>query len=283
MRLTKLIVGFAFALSGAAAAHSANLAIQVEDGDWGNAPRRDIETVLNSVADALLPNFPQRADSRVTVGRGTQGPVVLLDRSADGAYRVLLDVNGARWDQLAYQFSHELCHVFTNFEHRALDAATIDRDHQWFEETLCEAVSLATLDRLAVRWAESPPHPAWRNYAPAFREYAQQRLAERHRQLPEGETIEHWLAANREAMERDPYLREKNELLAARLLPLLEGTPGAFEALGYLNAANAAPPPGLPAYLATWYDCCPPAQRPFVAQVIALLEGRSPPQRARPD
>jgi hypothetical protein len=84
---------------------------------------------------------------------------------------VLLNVSGARWDQFAYQFFHELCHIVTSFERREIGAPR-SRSYQWFEETVCEVVSLIALNRLATSWKESPPHAGWSDYAPAFGRYA---------------------------------------------------------------------------------------------------------------
>ena len=129
-------------------AETATLDIRVEAGTWGNARPGDIEAVLYSVVDALGPSF-SRQGTKISVAYSDDGPRVLLDRSADGSHRVFLKVRDARWDQFTYQFSHELCHIFTNHEHREMAPGVITRDHQWFEETLCEAVSLYTLERMA--------------------------------------------------------------------------------------------------------------------------------------
>ncbi len=288
MRRIPATIGFFFAFAAAVAAplveaqpHS-HLIIRVEEGDWGNVGRRDIETVLNSVADVLAPYFPQHAASRIWVSPSPQGPLVLLDRTANGSHHILLDVHDARWDQFTYQFAHELCHVFTNYGHREIGPGTVARDHQWFEETLCEATSLFALNRMASRWEEMAQRPERKRYAPAFRAYAQRRLDSAQRRLPVGDAVTNWFAANREALERDPYLRERNEVLAARLLPLLENTPGAFESLGYLNASASSPPESFAAYLASWYDCCPTRYRGFIVRVMSLLEGRGPGDRPLP-
>lgn len=262
------------AMPAAAAPPSAAIVVRVEDGNWGNVAPQDIETVLTSVADTLLPYFPQRKAERVSVGYSDQGPSVLMGKARDGAHRVVLKVQDARWDQFTYQFAHELCHVLTNYEHREVAPGTVIRDHQWFEETICETVSLFALNRMATAWERTPPYPEWKSYAPAFRDYAQTLLRERHRQLPPNEDIARWYRDNRESLQRDPYLREKNELLAARLLPLLEATPANLGSIGYLNAAPAiAPNRSLTAYLGSWRDCCPGPHKAFVQQVIALLDG----------
>jgi hypothetical protein len=257
-------------LASASVPAAARLSLQVQPGDWGNASVQDIGTVLNSVAEVLAPHFPRHASARVIVGFSKMGPRVLARRSPDGAYLVVLNVQDRRWDQLAYQFSHELCHVFSNYDQRPIGDDPASRDYQWLEETLCEAVSLITLKRLASSWQDSPPHAGWENYAPAFREYAERLLSARHRRLPPEESVAGWYLRHQAALRINPYLREKNELLAASLLDLVENTPGSLEAIGYLNL-EAPSEEGLAAYLAAWHDCCPPQHRPFVLRLIALL------------
>ncbi len=281
MRLLSILAGFTaiFLIDSSALATDltpppTRIAIHVKHGDWGTARVRDIETVLGSVANVLLPYFPQHASDRVLVESSKQGPRVLLEKSPDGAYLVLLNVQDARWDQFAYQFSHELCHIFTNYEYREISHDESARDHQWFEETLCEAVSIFALNRVASSWELSPPNPHWREYAPAFREYAERLLSEKHRHLPPNKSIAEWYSENREKLEGNPYLREKNELLAAWLLPLLENTPGSLEAIGYLNLEKSSSYKSFRAYLESWYSCCPEENRNFVTRVISLFEGR---------
>ena len=246
------------------------LSIRVQPGDWGNASVRDIQTVLTSVAEVLSPYFPRHATSRVVVGFSTSGPRVLASRSADGAHQVLLNVQDRRWDQFAYQFSHELCHIFTNHDQRPIGGDPASRPHQWFEETLCEAVSLLALKRLALSWSSSPPHTGWDAYAPAFGEYAERLQRAEHRRLPPHQSLSAWYGEHQSAMESNPYLRDENEVLAGSLLELFESTPGSLEAIAYLNV-EAPSQPGFEGYLAAWYDCCPDQGRLFVRRVTALF------------
>jgi hypothetical protein len=250
---------------------ASRIAIHVEQGDWGTARTKDIETVLRSVADVLVPYFPQRASSRVLVASSRQGPRVLLEKSPDGAYLVLLNVRDTRWDQFAYQFSHELCHLFANSEHREMSSDVVARDHQWFEEALCEAVSLFTLNQMASSWEHSPPYPHWKDYAPAFREYAERLSGETHRHLQLDKSVAGWYAENREVLGSNPYLREKNEFFATQLISLLEEAPGGLEAIGYLNLEKSSFSKSFEAYLESWYSCCPEEIRDFATRVISLF------------
>ena len=276
MRLTHLVLAPFLALgipwleTSAAGEPGAVLSIRVQAGSWGNASVQDIEAVLHSVARALRPHSSGGVTPQVLVRFSTMGPRVLERKSEDGAHVVLLNVQDRRWDQFAYQFSHELCHVLTNYDRRPIGESG-SREHQWFEETLCEVVSLVTLDRLASSWAKSPPHAGWEDYAPAFREYAARLRAAPHRALLERQSIVSWYAEHGHSLEEDPYQREKNEALAAALLELFATTPDALEAIAYLNL-EPAPKGGFAAYLAAWHDCCPEQHRPFVRRLMLLFE-----------
>ena len=263
MRFFRHLVLLACCLAAGAAL--ARPSIQVQRGDWGSASREDIAAVLASVAGVLLPDFPQYATVRINVAAGRNGPRVLEAKAADGAYQVELDVRDTRWDQFAYQFSHELCHIVSNYDRREIAA----RPHQWLEETLCEVVSVVALKRLAARWQDSPPHAGWESYAPAFARYAQRLLEGEHRSLPPGGSLSAWYNENRRLLAAHPYLRASNELAATTLLDVFEA-PGALPAIGYLNLD--APGHGdLAGYLAAWHDCCPEAHRAVIERLISLL------------
>jgi hypothetical protein len=257
-------------LAWASAPESNRFSVRVQPGDWGNAAVDDIQAVLTSVADVLAPYFPRHAAAQVVVNSSRTGPRVLARKSADGAHLVLLNVQDRRWDQFAYQFSHELCHIFSNYDQRLVGDNPGSREHQWFEETLCEAVSLVTLTRLASSWKESPPRAGWDDYAPAFREYAERLLSAQHRRLPPQQSPSSWYVQHQAALESNPYHRDKNELLATSLLELFASTPGSLEAIAYLNV-EAPSKPGFAGYLAAWYDCCPEQHRPFVRQLMRVF------------
>ncbi|HET7366653.1 MAG TPA: hypothetical protein VFJ70_24015 [Burkholderiales bacterium] len=262
----RIVVLAALALVCASA--QAQGSIRVQPGDWGAASVQDIEVVLRSVADVLLPDFPQHAAARIVVRPSALGPRVLAEKTADGSYQVLLNVHDARWDQFAYQFSHELCHIVSNYEQRDIGAVPGERPHQWFEEAVCEAVSLIALDRLAAQWEHAAPHRGWASYAPAFRQYAQALLSHGHRQLPPGTTFSAWYAEHAAAMARDPYLRADDERVATALHEIFNG--GGLTSIGYLNLAHASQE-SFAGYLAAWSDCCPEAQRVLVQKLIALF------------
>ena len=251
------------ALSLLCAPAQAQVSVRVHDGDWGTASVADIQAVLGSVAEVLAPDLHVRA-LRIVVRPSSRGPKVLAEKAADGAHQVLLDVRDTRWDQFAYQFSHELCHIASNYEQRPI---ADERPHQWFEESVCEAVSLVALKRLSLHWQTRAPHPAWAPYAPAFAEYAKRVLSSEPREP--ASAFPAWYRANAAAMASDPYLRHKNRRVAHLLVDIFSRS--GLQAVAYLNMHT----PGrddFPAFLAAWHDCCPEAQRAVVRRLLELFQ-----------
>jgi len=247
--------------------------VEVAPGNWGNVETADIQLVLQSVASEFQSHVGYLPDGGMrlrVVPRGAS-PRVLYERGAEGEYVVHLTARNDRWYQYAYQFSHELCHILSNFDHKEGSGDSIATGNQWFEESLCETASLFTLKSLAVVWTSQPPARKWIGYAPVFAAYADRLLAETHRHLPAQQSVEQWYAENRSLLRENPYLREKNELVATALLPLFENNANLWQAIAYLNTDKSSSRKAFNDYLADWYAACPPQNQVLVRQTMDLL------------
>lgn len=244
------------------------ISIHVAPGEWGNVAVGDIRTLLESVTREFLqfaPGLPEGLVLRVVPRSGA--PRVLYERGVNGEYVIQLTARDDRWFQYAYQFAHELCHVASNFDHKELTGDGVEQGNQWFEEALCETASLFTLKRLAATWADSPPRRDWAGYGDAFSAYAQHLLNEPHRNLADNQSLRGWYAQHADSLREDPYLREKNEVVATALLPLFERQPELWQAISYLNPKTATTGKSFADYLADWYDACPNKALP--AEIMA--------------
>ncbi len=126
--------------------------IKVES-EWGNADIRDVKAVVDSATLAITPYIGNRTLDNIIIRNDPKGPVSLYQRGDNNEYIVLLDMKGRYWSQLAYQFSHETCHLLSNYD---LVPNNVTRQ-QWFEESLCEAFSLFTLKKMAEQWQDHSP------------------------------------------------------------------------------------------------------------------------------
>lgn len=246
--------------------------IAVEDGDWGDATSEEILRILQATAFEMQSHFAAPRDEIVRVRPASRVPMVLYPPAGADERVVLLTARGRNWENYVYEFGHELCHIQARYEWRA---GTALEAHQWFEEALCETASLFVLRQMAVRWQTAPPWPALRSRAPLLADYAQLLLDEPHRQ---GNTsLSHWVNGHANQLTGHPYHRALNEYVANRLLALFEARPEGWGTLQYLNVPADMPLPAgeglsFQAYLRQWYLAAPTAQRPFLAQLLALFE-----------
>jgi hypothetical protein len=245
------------------------LSLKVQEGGWGNVRKESIETVLYSVADELLSRLPTKLAVPIVVSHTNNGPVALYERGPAGEYRIQLHASGENWHLYVYEFAHEFCHILSNYEQNV--GPGTPKYNQWFEETLCETASLFTLKNLAATWEVSPPAPQWTEQARKLRRFFDHLVAEGHRQLPPHTPLATWLQENEAGLRRDPYLRNKNEVLANLLLPLFQENPQNWAALNYLNLDPSDARNSLGDYLGNWYENAPLEHKDFIRGVLALL------------
>lgn len=248
---------------------TAAVTIRIPPADWGSTRLDDLQLVLDEVATSLSRHFPDRTLGTIEVVPGTGGPLVLYERNADGAYVVQLSARNARWYQFVYQFSHELCHIYSNFDNK--DAPGAARGNQWFEESVCEAAALYTLRQLATQWSTTPPSPEWRAHAADLRAYAEYFLHEPHRRLPARKSFATWFEANQTALHTNPYIRDKNEVVSNLLLPLFEENPDNWGAIGFLNHRKDLADKPFDEFLHAWHADCPDQYREVVARIQAMF------------
>lgn len=252
---------------------SHGLVIRVTDGGWGDAEPGEIETLLYSVAAEILTHFPGRRIDPVLVSHSRQAPIVLYEKAPGGEYQVYLAAKDKRWAEFVYEFSHELCHIVANYEHHA---PPHDAPHQWFEEAICETASLYTLRRFSATWGESPPRAKWAPYAPALHRYEEQMINEPHRRLQANTTLATWFRDNEPALRDNPELRDRNEVVANQLLPLLEQNPGDWEAIGFLNLDVSDEATSFQDYLQRWYYRAPSQHKQFIRRTLGMFQLAAP-------
>lgn len=257
--------------------HGTHPQVRLTPEGWGNTRLADLQLLLDAVAELIGAHFPQRDIGIIRVIAGESGPMAFYDKSPEGDYVIQLSARHSRWHQFVYQFSHELCHVYSNFDGKppAVDGK-VEHRNQWFEESVCEAAALYTLKRLAAQWAEQPPAPQFAGYDATLNALAAYLVNEPHRRLPYGASLAGWFQGNRGLLEADPYLRDKNEVVANQLLSLLEQEPDALGAIGYLNAHTEDAGKDFADYLGAWFDACPERHRMVVGHVMALFGEAAP-------
>jgi tripartite-type tricarboxylate transporter receptor subunit TctC/ABC-type nitrate/sulfonate/bicarbonate transport system substrate-binding protein len=259
-------------------AAAGGLSLQVEPLGWGGGDAQKIGAVLEAVAQELLSRFPGRPLAPIRVSRSMQAPMALYERGPAGEYRIELTASGVDAGPYVYEFAHEFCHVLSNYERHPHHAIT--RNHQWFEEALCEVASLYTLKTLAAAWRSAAPSPELAAAAPQLHAIAERFQRESHRKLPPGMTLAAWFRQSTGVLGRSAYDRDRNEVVANLLLPLFEENPELWEAIGFLNLD--APGASFQQYLQTWLDNAPPRYQDVIRYAMTLFFARETAQTGAP-
>ena len=246
--------------------------IRVQAGGFGGASAVDIRVVLQSAAGELCRYWPGTQLPSIDVYHRADHPQTDSRRAAGNRIAIGLTARDTHWAQYSFQFAHEYCHALINYSN---DERGLRRDRRygnlWLEESLCETASLFTLRALSRSWLVAPPYAAWRDYAPWFSAYAQERLALPEHHLPAGTPFVVWFRVNEPALRQDSTRRDRNTIIAAQLLPIFEKEPRGWEALAFLRCA-ANPNQSLSRHFAAWRSSCPRELQQFVAKLAAVFE-----------
>jgi len=225
--------------------------------DWGAARRDDIRLLLDDVASHIVRELRDPFDATIRVmNLPGQPPRAFFRRPGDTAWAVNLTARNRHWSQFAYQFGHEFCHVLSGHDRLRCNP------NNWFHESLCEFSSIFVLRRMAERWPIDPPYPNWADYSASLSDYARSQEAKHENAAPTG-SFSAWLMANENEMRQNPYLRDRNGVVALRLLPVFEQTPQGWNAVRRLPVSTGP----ISEYIEAWKAEVRDADRPFVQSI----------------
>ena len=252
-------------------ADAASPNITVSECGWGSANAREIRAIALSAAGEIARHCPRTRIGGIVVYHRDDHPQTAWGRTADGKVAVGLAARDRQCAQVAFQFAHEFCHVLAGHSNGQCGISRGEgRPNLWLEESLSETASLFALRAMARSWERSAPFRDWRSYAPELSTYA----AERMRGADGGARTDfaRWFQANEPAMRRNAELRDRNAVVALRLLPIFEAEPRAWEAVTFMNLGTQDRRQPLHAFLADWRRNCPPALQPFVVKIAAVFD-----------
>ena len=249
---------------------SINIRVQAEG--FGGASASDITAVLQSAAGELFRYWPRTQLPSIDVYHRADHPQTDSRRAPGNRIAIGLTARDNHWAQYSFQFAHECCHGLINYSN---DEQALTRNRRyanlWLEESLCETASLFTLRALSRSWSIAPPYAAWRDYAPWFAAYAENRLALPEHHLPAGTSFVVWFRANEPALRQDSTRRDRNTIIAAQLLPIFEKEPHGWGALAFFRRA-ANPNQSLSQHFTKWRSGCPRELQPFITKLAAVFE-----------
>jgi hypothetical protein len=246
--------------------------IEVDSNGWGDAQPDDVLAVANSVVTTIRTSVQQIPNLKVLLHNGSE-PITAFHSNAADPFNVTVSVDGTQWARLAYQFAHEFCHVLT------LNRRQVATPADWFEESVCEAVSLLTLEGMALTWKTSPPYPNWKSYASSLADYATEVKQRPARKLPKNVTFAQWMSCTAADRSADPYNRNQNGVIANQMLPQLRKSSGVLPLLPLLNRGELTPDRSFEQLVLQWqHEAAPKSRSKITSFVKPLLQTKPCPR-----
>lgn len=233
--------------------------IEVE-GNWGGSLPASALLVVTRMRDVCLSAVDlvsDRQPDKICVDDHSSGPpAIWLHDDQTRTARVIVDIGGRAWCQLAYQFGHELGHVLCNSWE---PSAKPQPPSQWIEELLVEAFSIRGLGLLATSWEQSPPFAGDNGYAAAIRQYRQHVIDNYAKAVDQAlyANIGDWLRKSRSGLEmRGVGLNPKEGPAILAILAELEKDEACVADLGALNRWPSRTAVPIEEYLTLWEASC---------------------------
>ena len=238
-----------------------DLPLRVVNSNWGATSSQSVEVLLADAASHLTHLFRELPRGLIIVAptpTAEDDPITLYRPSAQAPFRILLSARDSYWCQFSYQFSHELCHVLSDYE-RLKEGL-----NGWFHETLCELAAIFVVRRMEERWRISPPYAGGSDYADSLATYAEELLSRKERQLPKDMNLSTWLQCEEESLRQDRYQRDKNAVVAYSLLPIFENDPAGWNVIRRLPSSSTM----FRDYLSEWQVRAEPTDKAFVKRIL---------------
>ncbi|WP_292316158.1 hypothetical protein [Mesorhizobium sp.] len=228
-------------------------------GDWGRMLPGAAQQVVERTRHACLDGvrlLSDRQPARLRVDEHTSGqPAVWLHPDGSNMAWIIVDISERDWSKLAYQFGHELGHVFANsWQADAKPAPPC----QWLEEAIVEAFSLRGLGRLARGWKQNPPFAGDNAFGDAIAGY-RENIIKGYEALADTQGLTRdpaaWFADHRSEIEI-PGINPFAQAMSLTILEEYERVPESIEAVAALNRWPGRSGIPVAEYCQRWKDSC---------------------------
>lgn len=207
-------------------------------GNWGRMLPHAADLVVERMRQACLEGVRLLSDQQpawLQVELRKLGhPAIWLHTDDPGMAWIIVNIGERDWSKLAYQFGHELGHVFANsWEPDDKPGAPC----QWLEEAMVEAFSLRGLGVLAKDWKKNPPFVGDSAFGDTIARY-RENIVREYVLLADSQGLTQdpgaWFSDHRVEIEAGGLIPH-GQAMASVLLAEFENSPDCVEAIGALN------------------------------------------------
>lgn len=238
--------------------------------DFGSAPTSNIERLLQSVANEIWKHCGATTFKAkgFWIYRHDKHPITHFKHDDEDRIVIGLNTRDTSWAQYSYQFAHEFCHALIDHTgERQKQWHSLKHANHWFDECLCETASLFALRAMSKSWLNTPPYPNWKSFAPHLASYVDDRLKKPEHQLPAKTDFVEWFRNELASLRANSTQREKNTIVASRLLPIFEAGPSGWESVTALKIGLRDELRSFDDHLVDWRSQARPELQSFVAKI----------------
>jgi hypothetical protein len=218
-------------------------------GEWPHSQSTVTSALLNNIVQTFSDlTYRETMPKLLVINEPNRDcPMVNFEKIGEQTVVFLCTSSGNLWSQIAYQLSHELCHIHANF------AEQQGHTFKWLEESICELASLCNMNMMGQEWLTDAPLPYMSSYAESLSEYVQNRI----NQISMPVQFNEWLEDNIKELKSNQYLRENNNVIAYKLMPIFNEDNKAWRAVGFMNKWAVNYDDSLSDYFSAWELNCP--------------------------
>jgi hypothetical protein len=202
-----------------------------------------IVSFYSPLLSKLLPTKPVAVNHVSEDPNNPTNPTIYRNDVGDRIYLTPVD---KRWDQLSYQFSHELCHHVFNTPDDNNDP------YGWLEESFCELASIIVLRNMADRWKNNPPYSNWKNYSKVLKNNVDGVTNDISCQI--NIPFSTWLSDNFQDLKTNRYDRARNKTVALKLLPHFEKDPYLWRIIHFYRNVSYSGKTTMEEFLCLWKE-----------------------------
>ena len=238
------------------------------DRGWGDAQTSNIKKLCENVVlhfqEQLRDEY--KINGSLTIVYHPNVPVIFLRSAFGGApdeYQIGLAVTDRYWQQFAYQFGHEFCHIMQNYEE-----ITPNNPNDWFHEAICEIANIWVMLEMGETWEHRPPYPNWAGWRHNLTNTANKQL-NRASAKYDG-TGADWLKEWEDRMRRDEpgtFTYARVSQLSYKFLPIFQENPEAWNAVRQMPASTGK----MSAYMKDWYNAVDAEDKIFVEAIATEM------------
>ncbi|WP_373523114.1 hypothetical protein [Aquiflexum sp.] len=172
----------------------------------------------------LIPSGPFLGNKPIKVIKYPNHPITITT-VLPSIYLIGLTSDERFYDQLTYQFSHEMVHVYSD-----------PRNNNWLIESFCESMSFIMLEKIGVKWTTNPGVMGLNWYAPNFEKYKTLTISNylNDLEIKEVDIKDFKLSESIEKL-TTPINRQINFILAYRIQIYYKKNPDVLKLIPYLH------------------------------------------------